>query len=211
MKSKGLTLIELTVIGLIGIVVVFLVVIGLRSFMKGKENIFTKGDLETQITALGQQLLMVGRGATLCEKISTTQLDCDVDFNVPPTGVVTRVSFQRKTISGQDVIEFSRPGSQAQFYPELKSDGNITDFTICNCKDMTGDPPTCNLEATKMNEAWKAVASSCTKDTDRYFRFRVLAKSSSFKAKDFQTAFQSAFYVRNPTPQGLVYQWGGQD
>lgn len=215
MKKKGFTLIELLVAGFLGAIVIGLVAIGLRSFVKGRESGFTKGDLETQITALGQLILTVGRGAKDCTSPSSTALNCNVDFNVPPTGALSAVSFSQTTVSGQTVIQYIRPGNNPQYYPELGTDGNITDFVICDCQDMkTGGPPTnCAIEPVNVSTRWAATMSNCSSAAvDRYFRFRIRAKSTSFKAQDFQTHFQSAIYVRNPSiVTDLVYQWGGGD
>lgn len=215
MRKKGFTLVELLVASFLGAVVIGLVAIGLRSFLKGRESIFTKGDLETQITALGQLILNMGRGAMDCTSPSSTSLNCNVDFNVPPTGTTSAVSFSQTTVSGQTVVQYTRPGNAPQYYPELGTDGNITDFVICDCQDMkTGGLSTnCAIEPVKVSTQWASTVSNCSSAAvDRYFRFRIGAKSASFKTKDFQTQFQSAFYVRNPTiVSNLVYQWGGSD
>lgn len=211
MKKSGFSLLELLVVVTLGLVVVFVLSGVMTTAFRGSSAVTWKGDLETEITELAEHILKVGRFAQQCLKPQPSTLECQVDFSAPPSGTTEKVHFILNGTSVSYEKEVSGTWNLLLTYRDIAA------FDICNDSDMTAG--TCNLEPTGISLRHTAnlsapppasgVPPSIATAANHFFRFRIVGRSQSKNATDFQGKYQSAFFVRNPSPQSdLTYSWG---
>ncbi len=206
-KVRAISLVELLFGVLLMMIVIYGVSFALLSLAKGLKDIVLKAALYQEVSLMANHILLIGRMArgtdvsSGCKMTTSSSLDCSVDFDVPPSGQFTKVRFEK--IGGrlfylrdlnQDGILDINEAQMTIGNSDPISGYEIIHFDICdNIERQSGN---CTLEPPELNVAMNG---------DRFFRFRIIARSRA----GCQVEYQSAFYVRNPAPvPNLVYQVG---
>ncbi|MBI4403290.1 MAG: hypothetical protein HY537_03975 [Deltaproteobacteria bacterium] len=197
-KVQGITLIELAVAALVGALVLgmtgFLLTTALRSSQQ-QTGVGSKGDVELTLLQAQKFIRRLGRVASDCERVSSSELTCEVDFNIPPTGVTTTVRF---ILNGTDLLyEWCSNPPTCTTWETKTTYPNISNFEVCD-QSMLVPTNTCPIAPAMTNLA----------PSDNFFRYQLTGASTTATGFTFQ--YRSAFFSRNPTPfPGVVFQWGG--
>jgi len=136
-------------------------------------------------------------------------LRCDVDFNVPPTGVTTPVRFVAANDVDQDgntipVVHYFRGVAPAA--PTLTYQ-NISAFILCGDDHINGG--CCPIPSA--TTAQHVLDLSDTTPADRFFLFYLSAEAPQAQANLGHVAsLQGALWRRNGVGVIPVYQWGSQ-
>lgn len=206
MNNRGLTFLETLVAMVLGIFVILGGARVIKQAMKTQQKSASKRTSEVDLGLVHGHIIQIGRLANTCKKIAASELECQVDFNIPPTGSLTKVRF---ILVGQNLLyERYVPGAWKEYlhYP------NITTFEICDDEDMT--QKRCLIEPTVINSQHAANLTALSPTPPgKFFRFRLVAEVwiTEGKVQEFSPSIYGAFFTRNPAPLGLVYQWGGTE
>ncbi len=214
---------EMVTVVLISGILMTVLWLSLRSSISARDRNYSRADLSVEVSMLFENILQIGRLASstngtapACVKIPGG-LECLVDFNVPPTGVTTKVHFvyapKEKTVVYE---KFETAGwARARRYTD------ITAFEVCDDADMKrgndGKIP-CQISPIEepatfgMNRVHSDLADASPAAKNRFFRFRIQGGVSDKQdLKQALTEVQGSFFVRYPTLppyDRLVYTWG---
>lgn len=205
--NKGFSLIEIVVcLSIVG-VLTYAAGRGMKGYSTNAFNLDRAEVTNSSLALASSLILKVGALASssgsVCTSTATT-LSCEVDFNVPPTGLVTPVRFIVSNINGSSALlyQFQIAGT----WQTKLTFPNITSLEVCNEGTMKAIPPTCSLPNAAITNTFSSFAPS---GLNRFFRYRL--KSLVSQGRVF--SLQGAFYVRN-SPFDMAtntsYQWGTQ-
>lgn len=197
MSIKGLSLIELSVVGLLSAFLILGAIYAFELMTRSSNRFQAFTNRESSLLTASKFIERLGRVATECEKlIDATErkdiLQCSVNFT---TGTTTTVRFIQAVESGLNVLRYENLVDGV--WTLVLSYPHIAVFRVCTGNEMQSG--TCPIEPLGLNNV-VATASS------RIFRYELISDAVSLGQK----SLHGAFYVRNPTPfPGIVYQWGG--
>lgn len=209
--NRGLTLLELLIGASISVGTVFLVGRIMIGSTAAVSRVIGRSQVASDIGAMAGLIGRVGRVAQSCQKPAPSTLQCNVDFNSPPTGSLTAVKFTVVAMPDgtQDLVYQKQVLSQ--WVTQIAAQ-NITQFTVCNDVDMRTGASACPIEPQAFNVRYADPSQGYgeTPLPNRFFRFAISGKvnqpgSNSTPPVVIQT--QSAFYLRNPGEYGVAYQW----
>ncbi len=209
MKSnRGIGIAE-TVIGLgIAGLVVFLVVKVSRSGATSRASFTRKRSLEKDAAFALKQITQTGRIAKSCTRQSATSpafvaLECDVDFDPIPKGVLTKVRFVKE--AAQDKLRYEKwiGGVWDSQYEFGDATAKVTTFEVCD-QAMMQSTPTCSIGSTAIGLRYAAVVAALPDRANRFFRVKI-----GWEEKQGTLVLQTAFFTRQSSALGaLAYRWG---
>jgi hypothetical protein len=186
--NAGISLIEVIVGALLGVGVVLIVAMSLSSSVK-QERL---GELQTNdrisLVLAQKHIRRVARVASSCSRTPVpgggTALQCDVDFNIPPTGALTRVRFLPRGTSLRYEHREGAAWVTKQTFP------GIAAMVVC-------DPVM--LAANRCPIQPAGLSTAAAPGSSRFFRYQLTSLESrvgTLVTPGF--LFSGAFTMRNP-------------
>lgn len=201
MRNKGLTLIELIVVGLVATILVILVTRTHLISVRNQGAFLSRSDAESAVMELVEDILREGRLSTICRLGLTANptLECQADFTNFPVGTLSTASFEHVN----NEIIFKREGNEFRRYR------NISEFLICDEVALCDTSSACQTSLLPQ-EIFTARRNSinCVTPPMRFVRFRV---GSTVSSQSEALRIQSSFFTRHPLPapyQNLAYDRG---
>ncbi len=194
--NRGITLLQVLVVGTLGVIAAITLARVVSSTSKINAEVTDKISTESSVIEAQKFVRRLGRVAKDCTHVTTSgeSLECNVDFNKPPTGVVTKIRFIMR--SGLFAYQWAT-ATPGVWKTKLTYTG-VKNFTVCDSVQITNG--TCSIESKALNKFIKTPSV-------RYFRYELDQVDGS--RSEVGPLYSGAFYVRNPTPfgNGIVYQW----
>lgn len=191
LNERGFTLTEVSVAALLSGLNLLVLTSGLVFSSKFSSLTSENTNQAENLVVAERFIRRVGRVATACKKetvATIVALDCDVDKNSPPNGVLTKIRF----IVGSHGLLHQEWDENLKTFKDKQKYSGISELIVCDSNDLKAG--TCKIPGGE---------NELAKNSPRYFRYQLKSATSSLEVR-------SAFFVRNPSPfgAGISFEWG---
>lgn len=182
-REAGMTMVELVVATMLTALVFAMGIAGFRSFVTKDSATQIGNESDEQLFMAAQRIMIRGRTAQSCAKVGS-DLQCQMDLDVPSVGVFTPARFTHDAAAGAVLFQV-RPGVGPWVTRERYA--GVAAFTVCDNAEMQAG--TCAIVPAGLSQRPQWAGAD-----GRFFRYQLRGPNTSVRP----TVLRGAFYVRNP-------------